>query len=433
MSTPKITVIIPIYNTEKYLDKCIRSVREQTFNDIEIICVDDCSPDESRVIVEKHMREDERIIFLQHEKNLGLGGARNSAIRIARGEYIASVDSDDYMQPKMLEKLWAATDNGLFDIVSCGFNHVDEMGSILSSTKHKNAQFSKDEINIFKTLPPAFWNKLWRTSLYTDNQIFFPNHDYYEDMSTTPRILSKANSIKVINDKLYNYLYRSESITGSYGDKYVIDYFKGFEIILEFLIETDLYEEYEEDYNEYVKNNIAYHAKNVLGSDLYLEKKKQYLRNLLFLKLGFQENYKAIRYRDLNDLVNFIKDDSPSFYFNRFQAISREKQNIELKNMSLGEHAEKLETKLVKLEKDKQVLLQQNRELVMQESVLEAKLSEVLSTKEAIFVSLFGLVAKYTMSKKQYIKLHETPRKFFADSSNKLVRKIAGGIGIIKP
>ena len=143
---PKISVIIPIYNVEEYLDKCLNSVRNQTLKDIEIICVDDCSPDDSYLIVERHAAEDSRISLIRHEKNLGLGGARNTAIRASKADYIASVDSDDYMSLNMLEVLWDASNNGWFDIVGCGYSRVDGDGNILSIVQYDEKQLSNQKV-----------------------------------------------------------------------------------------------------------------------------------------------------------------------------------------------------------------------------------------------------------------------------------------------
>jgi len=443
MSNPKISVIIPIYNVEKYLEKCLESVRQQTFSDIEIICVDDCSPDNSADIVEKHMSEDSRILFIRHEKNTGLGGARNSAIRVAKGEYIASVDSDDYMNPNMLEKLWNATDNGLHDIVSCGFNRVDELGNILSYTKYEDKSIKENEINIFKTLSPAFWNKLWRKSLFTDNQIYFPNHDYYEDMSTTPRILSKVKSIILIKDRLYNYLSRPESITGSYGDKQIIDYFKGFEILLNYLHDSKIYDDHENDYKEYVKNNVAYHAKGVLSANLFIEQKKQYLRNLLFLRMGFQENYERIKNNDIDDLILLFKEDNPSFLS---KALDKAHKNLEDKNnlitkydnnannykkdiLILKERSSSLQTTVSEQILEKTELVKESLELErinknLRDSIfsLETKIQEQLSFSQHFWVNLFSIFARFTLSDRQRLKLKNKPKQFFKDSKNGYVK-----------
>ncbi len=451
MTNPKISVIIPIYNVEKYVEKCIESVRTQSFTDIEIICVDDCSPDKSTIIVQKHMSEDERIVFIEHEKNTGLGGARNSAIRVAKGEYIASVDSDDYMRPNMLEKLWEASENGKFDIVSCGFNRVDEQGNILSSSQYSNLQIKQNEIDIFKTINPGFWNKLWRKSLFVDNQIFFPNHDYYEDMSTTPRILSKAKSVKIIRDRLYNYLIRAESITGSYGDKQIIDYFKGFEIIYDFLVDNELFEKYEEGFNDYVKNNVMYHTKNILSADLYIEEKKQYLRNLLSLRIGFQENYEYFRKKDIDDLILLCKKDSPSYISekltkandlldqkdNLIKKYDENAKNYQKNNLKLKDDILKLNSKSsqqvidIKLLKENQIKLNEKindyyKSVINLEKKLknaENEIYETLSFRQQIYVSIFSVFAKFSLTKNQNLKLNKTPKLFFKDSKNKFVQR----------
>jgi len=199
--TPKISVVIPVYNTEKYLRKCLDSVINQTLKDIEIIIVNDCSPDNSEVIIDEYKSKDSRIVYINHKENLGLGGARNSAIAIAKGEYLASVDSDDYILPNMLELLFKTATNSQADIVIFGFQRVNEEGNKLKSQKPKNTTLynHNNSINIFSTTNPAFWNKLWKKSLYTENNICFPNYVYYQDLATTPRILTKAKKIVFIS------------------------------------------------------------------------------------------------------------------------------------------------------------------------------------------------------------------------------------------
>ena len=201
----KISVIIPFYNVEEYLDKCLNSVRSQTFKDIEIICVDDCSTDNSYKIAKLHAIDDHRIKIIRHRKNLGLGGARNTGIHCAKGEYIASVDSDDYILPNMLEVLWKEAENSRFDIVCCGFEKVDLSANVLAKSSFADEVIvnTNNSINIFSKINPAFWNKLWRRSLFVENDIFFPEHCYFEDMPTMPRLMAKAINIKTISDRLY--------------------------------------------------------------------------------------------------------------------------------------------------------------------------------------------------------------------------------------
>lgn len=367
---PKISVIIPIYNVEKYIDRCIDSVRNQTFQNIEILCVDDCSPDNSYRIVEKHAAEDSRIRLIRHTKNLGLGGARNTALRVATAEYIASVDSDDFMLPNMLQRLWEETDNGWFDIVSCGFNRVDGNGNIISFQSYPATTFLNEEndINIFATVNPAFWNKLWRKSLFTENDIFFPLHLYFEDMSTTPRIFAKATYIKVIEERLYQYFIRQESITTSYSAKHIIDYYQGFEILLRFLENNRILDRYKDEFIEYVNSNMRFHSDNVVGSDMPKADLEQYLRHMLMFKIAFLENRDLLKYKNLGDLLMLlVQKKVPSA--------------LELKKNEITE-----------VEKEKNRVKEEYQNLLVSKEKDASKYQELLNVKEQEASKLQGLL-----------------------------------------
>lgn len=304
MKKSKISVIIPFYNVEKYLDKCLNSVRKQSLKDIEIICVDDCSPDNSYKIAEKHANEDSRIRIIRHKKNLGLGGARNTAIHEATADYVASVDSDDYMLPNMLERLWEEAEKGKFDIVCCGFEKVDESGEVLAKSFLANEVATNDNnsIDIFTKVNPAFWNKLWKRSLFIENHIFFPEHLYFEDMPTMPRLLAKSANIKIIQDRLYHYLIRPDSITASYSAKHIMDYFQGFELLLDFLEENDLINRYKSEFLSYIDTNMTFYSTKILESSMDKYSKSLYLRHLLIMKVGFISLMEKIKSKSLDEL-----------------------------------------------------------------------------------------------------------------------------------
>ncbi|WP_454849800.1 glycosyltransferase family 2 protein [Rhizobium binxianense] len=288
----KISIIIPVFKTEKYLEKCIRSVMNQTLTDIEILCVDDCSPDGSSQIIRKLAAEDDRIKLLTHTRNLGLGGARNTAIRAASSPYIAGVDSDDYISPEMLERLWNETENQTIDVISFGFEQVDENGMRLSvsSPRSRTELNENHSLNIFKLTNPAFWNKLWRTDLYIANQIYFPNDVFYQDLATTPRIYAMAKTIKLLDFAPYHYLVRSDSVTYTSSPKHLMDFVKVFEILEGFLRRHGLWERYHVEYTETVDWAIKYHAGNVMESALSQDEKAEYLRRLLMIRLGIIEH-----------------------------------------------------------------------------------------------------------------------------------------------
>ena len=439
MASPKISVIIPIYGTEKYLDKCLLSVREQTFKDIEIICVDDCSPDNSYKIVEKHCKQDKRVVLIRHEKNLGLGGARNTGIRAAKADYLASVDSDDFISKNMLEALWNATDNGWFDIVCCGFSRVDENGNILSKHSYVEKQVfnEKNNIDIFSTLNPAFWNKLWRKSLFIDNNIYFPEHDYYEDMSTTPRILAKAQYIKVIKDTLYLYLVRDQSIMNSVSDKHIIDYLKGFEILSRFLKENGLSQLYTDRFHDFIQANFKYYAKFILNSNLSPEKKNQYLHFLILFRITFVENFNKFCHFDLNGLLTQLNEkELYGAYYDRYQ---RALGDIKKKEGIIAKYSAEIEKKAEKVKgQDSEInkLLMNNSDIKSELErvntdlsiakkdllLLESEASQKVSLAQMFAVLFFAGLTYFAMNEKQTLKLINKPKMFFKDSKSSFAR-----------
>jgi glycosyltransferase involved in cell wall biosynthesis len=283
---PKISVIVPIYNTENYLRKCLYSVINQSFIDIEILCINDCSNDNSSLIVKELARQDKRVKLIEHSENLGLGGARNTGIKSARATHIASVDSDDYMHPDMLSKMWQASENQTIDVVVCGMTVVDAKGSTIEIALpdddiiHNN----NHSINIFTATNPSFVNKLWCKSLFIDNNIWFPNYIYYQDLATTPRILAMVKVIKFINIPLYYYCVRNGSATRSFSNKHILDFLTLFEVLYEFLIEHDLYERYQVDFWTRIQRALTYHTSQIVSLDVKEENKLRHLKLLFFLR-----------------------------------------------------------------------------------------------------------------------------------------------------
>ena len=469
MKKPKISVIIPIYKVEKYIDRCINSVRNQTFQDIEILCVDDCSPDNSYRIVEKHAIKDPRIHLIRHTKNLGLGGARNTALRVASADYIASVDSDDFMLPNMLQRLWEETDNGWFDIVTCGFNRVDEKGNIIAFQNYPVITLINDDndINIFSALNPAFWNKLWRKSLFTDNDIFFPLRLYFEDMPTTPRLLSKAKYIKVIEDRLYQYFIREESITTSYSAKHIIDYYHGFEVLLRFLEDNKILNRYKDDFIEYINSNMRFHSDNVISSNMEKADLEQYLRHLLMFKIAFLENRELLKHKNLGDLLILLKQRTvPSALEQKKKEIAeieKEKYKTKEEHQKLLNRKKQEATKLQNLLTDKEkeatklqnLLTDKEQATINYHKSLERKKQEISKLQleiskyiekyrifkqekteeilciQKIGVTIFGIFIRPFCTKNQYFKLKKMPRRFFKDSKNSVAKFIGSILGVI--
>lgn len=214
---PKISIIVPIYNVEKYLAKCLDSLINQTFSDIEIICINDGSPDNSLQIAELYAKKDKRII-LKSQPNQGLSGARNTGLDLASSPYVMFCDSDDYYEPNMCELMFKAIDENNVDMAICGVN-VDYLTNVkiagndtdYFTTKYIGShEFSK--VNVLD-INCTVWNKIFRKSVLDKYKLKFPLGLWYEDNGFFYLFSSVANNFYGISEKLYNYQRVDGSIT----------------------------------------------------------------------------------------------------------------------------------------------------------------------------------------------------------------------------
>lgn len=203
-SSPLLSVIVPIYNTAAYLSKCLDSIIGQTYSNLEIILVDDGSPDNSGEICDEYAQKDARIRVI-HQPNKGLSGARNSGLDMATGEYIAFADSDDYMKPTMYEKLISAAVKENADMVIDDFYMILESGL---SRKHNGLDNSTPQTKIKDMflrdkLPSYVWNKIYRKHLF--DHIRFTKIRGFEDLLIFPHLIQKTRKIAVIHNAGYYY------------------------------------------------------------------------------------------------------------------------------------------------------------------------------------------------------------------------------------
>ncbi|PRR76504.1 glycosyltransferase [Clostridium thermopalmarium] len=218
---PKISIIVPIYNVEKYINKCIDSILAQTFTDFELILVDDGSPDNCGKICDDYAKKDSRIKVI-HKKNGGLSSARNAGLDIARGEYIGFIDSDDYIHEEFYETLMNLIIKYDADIAQCEFLRVYEE----ENTNVQNIRFHSNKtiitLNNIEALNNLYnensvnavvvWNKLYKKELF--NEIRFPKEKIHEDEYTTYQLLFNAKRIVLTSEQMYYYLQRTNSIMG---------------------------------------------------------------------------------------------------------------------------------------------------------------------------------------------------------------------------
>ena len=212
--TPKVSVIVPVYGVEKFVEHCAVSLMEQTLDGIECIFVDDCSPDNSvdiiRDVISRYPERDARIV--SHSENRGLPTARNTGLELATGKYVFHCDGDDWIEPDMLEKMYAVAENANADIVYCDFYLSYEKNERYMSNPCLE---SREELLRQGFLSGAMkynvWNKLVRRSLYTDNGILFPDgHSMGEDM-TMIRLTACAERVKYLPEALYHYVQTNSS------------------------------------------------------------------------------------------------------------------------------------------------------------------------------------------------------------------------------
>ena len=216
---PEISIIIPVYNSEKYLEKCLESMKNQTFKDIEVICINDGSTDKSLQILESFVEHDNRIVIL-NQKNHGVAAARNNGLYHATGKYIMFCDSDDFYEPNMCEVMLKTMLDNKLDIVKCSTNVFIEDKSNRNINLIQNYQdglnktgiFSLNDCNNKLLFGHDIWNKIFKKSIIDNYYILFPEKTWCEDRAFIMKYLAVSGKAQIIADKLYNYRLSNNSL-----------------------------------------------------------------------------------------------------------------------------------------------------------------------------------------------------------------------------
>lgn len=237
----KVSVIVPVYNMEKYLDKCLNSLVNQTLKDIEIIVIDDGSIDNSSSIIANYVKRYPKIIKSFTQENSGISMARNKGIDLSTGKYLSFVDSDDYVHQEMLKDAYEYIKNTDSDIVVWDYDEVDEKGNSLKKCVIPSFTSTSlmDNSELLFNINPAPWNKLYKRELF--DHIRFPNSRIkYEDLMTIPKLLISAKKISKL-DRTYNYyLIRNNSETGVIDER-VFDILKVLDNLNSFYKDKDVF------------------------------------------------------------------------------------------------------------------------------------------------------------------------------------------------
>ncbi len=260
----KVSVVVPMYQVEDYLPKAIDSLVSQTLQDLQIILVNDGSPDRCGEIAEQYAKQDKRITVL-HKTNGGLSDARNAGMQLATSKYIYFFDSDDFLEPQCLQLCYekleeTGADMVMFEIYQY-YMKTGKKERICNAYADDQCYTLKDKPEMLTTTLNAAWNKMYRLSLFVDHQIDYPFRYYYEDLGTTYRLMLKANKIALINQPLYNYLVdRPGNITTqfSYNAYHVLGMAK---MNIDFFKREGVFEQYYEELKFLCSVNILENLK----------------------------------------------------------------------------------------------------------------------------------------------------------------------------
>ncbi len=348
----KVSIVVPVYNNEKYLHKSIDCILKQTCSDIEIILVNNGSKDGSLGICREYAACDSRVVVIDIPGNVGAGAARNAGIDVAHGEYIVFLDADDWYEPRMVEKLLAAVWDFDSDVGICGYEtYVENVGDknkeVFSSASRRLSTVA-DVRNFFsKTFPDGMagflWNKIYKVSVIRENNIRFPNTERLEDGFFNIDFFASAKSCVVISDVLYHYRISSQA---DLGRKYGIGYFEIVENLTDYFIDArhkwnmdgvsldNAYKFYINELGSYLEaaflggwavpnRAIMDKLNHITASRLYYEAKR-YLYTvgkyrMVIISLLDKKNYLALKLI-IRVKIFFKKSLKPVFYFLRRNA-----------------------------------------------------------------------------------------------------------------
>ncbi len=311
---PKISVILPVYNVEQFLESCLNSVVAQTLSDIEIICINDGSTDNSPEILNKYAAKDSRIIVVNQE-NQGQGVARNKGVEIAKGEYIQFIDPDDWVELDMLEKLYNFANSNNSQVVKFNYREYNNY-----SGKYKNINFA-DKIkkeynyNLFKTpyynwkslkkdclsnLNPHVWSYFYSTEFIKSNQIEFSPTRCAEDHLFACGALLLAERIDYLDEYFYTYRIRSGSSVHikSNQNMCIFDNIAG---LKSFLMHNNLYEELKGEWINYARVVVSWHYNQIPD-----ENKNEY-ENLSMQYFDSKEEFNTFKKRVIRR-NNFLEE-----------------------------------------------------------------------------------------------------------------------------
>ena len=297
-----VSIVIPVYNVEKYIEKCINSLLAQTYQNLEIILIDDGSNDNSLILLQRYAETDERIKLFQ-QKNQGAAIARNYGLRVANGNYVIFLDSDDYFDEKLIELSVKKAEKYDADITifqAEAFDNVTGMicplnDKIKKSPQYLNETFCYKNIknDIFNSFLIAPWNKLYKKSFLDKHKFEFQNIKRTNDLLFTSETLVKANKIILLDEILVHYRTGLSSNLQSGNQKTPLEFYKALYELKRYLEKNKLYVEVEKSYQKMVFDVFCYNLNSLKTKDKFNEV-ITFFRSGGFKELGLS-NYENIK------------------------------------------------------------------------------------------------------------------------------------------
>jgi len=342
-----------VYNSEKYLHRCLLSVLNQTLSDIEIIIINDGSTDKSLNIINFYQEKDSRIIVINQE-NKGLSASRNLGIKVSSSEIVSFIDSDDEIKLNMLEIMYSNMIAEKADIVHTLATSIINNQSII----HKSLNINDINFNMFKEILnfnalSCIPVNLYQKRIFIDNNIFFPENQYYEDSATSFKLFYYAKNIAIINESFYIYYHNiPDSITSSYSTKHLLDLMLSLSQTKEFLLKNNIFDIYKYDFFRKVEKTINgfsnSFALNIKDKDLKIKTISQlwtFFKNNNYFDIPYNLRYQLL-FNSICSLDKFSKEN----ILNHFEQLNDSLNINEIYKLSLTNREELLIDYIVKKE-----------------------------------------------------------------------------------
>lgn len=306
---PKISVIIPVYNSEKYLRKCLNSVLKQTLKDLEIILINDCSPDNSQRIIEEFAKKDKRIKFTIHFKNKGISKTRNEGLKLAKGEFVGFVDNDDWIGSKMYEEMYNKAKKESAEVVICNGLEIKAKTKkkIIKKpleTENKRKMISNYLTGLNQMINEDSWNKIYSKRFLKKNKINFPDKIKVacDDGYFTLKVIYYAKKIYFLNKCFYYYRYNPKSAIHTFREEDIKDILTEVSLFKKFLSKNKILNKEDFDFYSFIQLKYL-----IIDKEYKYTDKIKYTKKLFPKFLENFDKYKKYLSKEDIELITKLK------------------------------------------------------------------------------------------------------------------------------